>query len=201
CESGTITPRLRYQEPPYALPETLLAPVTHNDPRDPYVAARDAATTPTYRCEPKRQLSDASNERVNAAVRGRYGERQTNARRQGKTMKLGANGDGAQDAREWRGLDVVELQGCDDADLEAHNRIGWTEMRRKMVPSERKKIEAYIRGLTDNIKGTVIGSKPISLNEAVRMAHALMEQKAQARIERITEGNKRKWESSQGGNN
>ncbi|GJS88913.1 putative reverse transcriptase domain-containing protein [Tanacetum coccineum] len=40
----------------------------------------------------------------------------------------------------------------------------------EMVPSERKKIEAYIRGLTDNIKGTVIGSKPISLNEAVRMA-------------------------------
>ncbi|GJZ70100.1 putative reverse transcriptase domain-containing protein [Tanacetum coccineum] len=71
----------------------------------------------------------------------------------------------------------------------------------EMVPSERKKIEAYIRGLTDNIKGTVIGSKPISLNEAVRMAHALMEQKAQARIERIAEGNKRKWENSQGGNN
>ncbi|GJV15010.1 putative reverse transcriptase domain-containing protein [Tanacetum coccineum] len=35
----------------------------------------------------------------------------------------------------------------------------------------------------------------------VRMAHALMEQKAQAQIERIAEGNKRKWESSQGGNN
>ncbi|GJS31884.1 putative reverse transcriptase domain-containing protein [Tanacetum coccineum] len=66
----------------------------------------------------------------------------------------------------------------------------------EMVPSERKKIEAYIRGLTDNIKGTVIGSKPTSLNEAVRMAHALMEQKAQARIERIAKGNKRKWENS-----
>ncbi|GKA70603.1 putative reverse transcriptase domain-containing protein [Tanacetum coccineum] len=52
----------------------------------------------------------------------------------------------------------------------------------EMVPSERKKIEAYIRGLTDNIKGTVIGSKPTSLNEAVRMAHALMEQKSQAWI-------------------
>ncbi|GKA28113.1 hypothetical protein Tco_0714281 [Tanacetum coccineum] len=71
----------------------------------------------------------------------------------------------------------------------------------EMVLGERKKIEAYIRGLTDNIKGTIIGSKPTSLNEAVRMAHALMEQKAQARIERIAEGNKRKWESSQGGNN
>ncbi|GKA68478.1 putative reverse transcriptase domain-containing protein [Tanacetum coccineum] len=62
-------------------------------------------------------------------------------------------------------------------------------------------VEAYIRGLTDNIKGTVIGSKPTSLNEAVRMAHTLMEQKAQAQTERIAEGNKRKWESSQGGNN
>ncbi|GJR60469.1 hypothetical protein Tco_1502631 [Tanacetum coccineum] len=30
----------------------------------------------------------------------------------------------------------------------------------EMVLTERKKIEAYIRGLTDNIKGTVIGSKP-----------------------------------------
>ncbi|GJR33095.1 hypothetical protein Tco_1109327 [Tanacetum coccineum] len=36
----------RYQEPPYALPETLLAIVTHNDPKNPYVAARDAATAP-----------------------------------------------------------------------------------------------------------------------------------------------------------
>nr|GEW39659.1 putative reverse transcriptase domain-containing protein [Tanacetum cinerariifolium] len=71
----------------------------------------------------------------------------------------------------------------------------------EMVPSERKKVEAYIRGLTDNIKGTVIGSKPASLNEAMRMSYALMEQKAQARTERIAEGNKRKQESSQGGNN
>ncbi|GKB47829.1 hypothetical protein Tco_0898582 [Tanacetum coccineum] len=41
-----LPPRLQYQEPPYALPEALLAPVTHNDPRDPYVAARDVATAP-----------------------------------------------------------------------------------------------------------------------------------------------------------
>ncbi|GKD91640.1 hypothetical protein Tco_1367147, partial [Tanacetum coccineum] len=41
-----LPPRLQYREPPYALPETLLAPVTHTDPRDPYVAARDAATAP-----------------------------------------------------------------------------------------------------------------------------------------------------------
>ncbi|GKC96080.1 hypothetical protein Tco_1161522, partial [Tanacetum coccineum] len=41
-----LPPRLQYQEPPYALPEALLAPVIHNDPRDPYIAARDAATAP-----------------------------------------------------------------------------------------------------------------------------------------------------------
>ncbi|GJR50961.1 putative reverse transcriptase domain-containing protein [Tanacetum coccineum] len=71
----------------------------------------------------------------------------------------------------------------------------------EMVPTERKKIEAYILGLTNNIKGKIISSRPASLNEAVRMAHALMEQKAQAQAERIAEGNKRKWESTQGGNN
>ncbi|GKD35654.1 hypothetical protein Tco_1251163 [Tanacetum coccineum] len=51
------------------------------------------------------------------------------------------------------------------------------------------------QGLANNIKGEVTSSKPISLNEAVGMAHTLMEQKPQARIERIAEGNKRRWES------
>ncbi|GJY56413.1 hypothetical protein Tco_0455528 [Tanacetum coccineum] len=41
-----LPPRLQYHEPPYALPEALLAPVIHDDPRDPYIAACDAATTP-----------------------------------------------------------------------------------------------------------------------------------------------------------
>ncbi|GJV47455.1 hypothetical protein Tco_1437667 [Tanacetum coccineum] len=34
------------KQPYRLLPETLLAPATHIDPRDPYVAARDAATAP-----------------------------------------------------------------------------------------------------------------------------------------------------------
>ncbi|GJW24044.1 putative reverse transcriptase domain-containing protein [Tanacetum coccineum] len=59
----------------------------------------------------------------------------------------------------------------------------------RMVETERVKVDAYIRGLTDNIKGEVTSSKPADLNEAVRMAHKLMEQKSQARNERILEGN------------
>ncbi|GKA12772.1 hypothetical protein Tco_0692318 [Tanacetum coccineum] len=51
-------------------------------------------------------------------------------------------------------------------------------------------VDAYIRGLSDNIKDEVTSSKPTNLNEAVRMAHKLMKQKFQARNEMILEGNK-----------
>ncbi|GJW15864.1 putative reverse transcriptase domain-containing protein [Tanacetum coccineum] len=70
----------------------------------------------------------------------------------------------------------------------------------RMVEPERVKVYAYIRGLTDNIKGEVTFSKPADLNEPVRMAHKLMEQKSQARDAGILEGKKRKWESIQSGN-
>ncbi|GJR70755.1 putative reverse transcriptase domain-containing protein [Tanacetum coccineum] len=98
--------------------------------------------------------------------------------------------------------------------LETVNQMPWTEMKQlmtaefnelalmcpRMVEPERVKVDAYIRGLTDNFKGEVTSSKPANLNEAVRMAHKLMEQKSQARDERILEGKKRKWESFQSGN-
>ncbi|GKD78991.1 putative reverse transcriptase domain-containing protein, partial [Tanacetum coccineum] len=64
----------------------------------------------------------------------------------------------------------------------------------RMVEPERVKVNAYIRGLIDNIKGEVTSSKPANMNEAVRMAYKLMEQKSQARDERILEGKKRKIE-------
>ncbi|GJT95740.1 putative reverse transcriptase domain-containing protein [Tanacetum coccineum] len=63
----------------------------------------------------------------------------------------------------------------------------------RMVEQERVKVDAYIWGLTDNIKGEVTSSKHANLNEAVRMAHKLIEQKSEARDERILEGKKRKY--------
>nr|GFC92372.1 putative reverse transcriptase domain-containing protein [Tanacetum cinerariifolium] len=63
---------------------------------------------------------------------------------------------------------------------------------KRMVEPERVKVDAYIRGLTDNIMGEVTSSKPGDLNEAVRMDHKLMKQKLQARDARILEGKKRK---------
>nr|GEW29614.1 hypothetical protein [Tanacetum cinerariifolium] len=60
-----------------------------------------------------------------------------------------------------------------------------------MVPTERKKVKAYIRGLSENIKGEVTSSKPTTLNKAVRMAHTLMEQKVNAIAEREADNKKR----------
>ncbi|GKA88113.1 putative reverse transcriptase domain-containing protein [Tanacetum coccineum] len=66
-----------------------------------------------------------------------------------------------------------------------------------------KVISGMMDGLTD-ISGSylckVTFSKPADLNEPVRMAHKLMEQKSQARDAGILEGKKRKWESIQSGN-
>ncbi|GJS25655.1 hypothetical protein Tco_0454287 [Tanacetum coccineum] len=102
--------------------------------------------------------------------------------------------------------------------LDIVNQMPWTEMKqlmtaeffpieevqrmehKLMVEPERVKVDAYIRGLTVNIKGEVTSSKPANLNKAVRMAHKLMDQKSQARDERILEGKKRKWESFQSRN-
>nr|GEW31712.1 putative reverse transcriptase domain-containing protein [Tanacetum cinerariifolium] len=64
------------------------------------------------------------------------------------------------------------------------------------VPNEKKKVELYIKGLPEIIKGETTSSKPVTLNESVRMAHALMKQKIQAKNERIAEGLKRKWENN-----
>nr|GEX55501.1 hypothetical protein [Tanacetum cinerariifolium] len=70
---------------------------------------------------------------------------------------------------------------------------------RGMVPTERKKVEAYTRGLSENIKGEVTSSEPATLNKAVRMAYTLMEQKVKAKAEREADNKKRKWENFQGG--
>nr|GEV04905.1 hypothetical protein [Tanacetum cinerariifolium] len=86
-------------------------------------------------------------------------------------------------------------------DLETVNQMPWTEMKQLMTLEicsieEVQRMEHKLwnlKGLTNNIKGEVTSSKPTDLNEDVRMAHKLMEQKSQALDARILEGKKRKW--------
>ncbi|GJR57334.1 putative reverse transcriptase domain-containing protein [Tanacetum coccineum] len=49
----------------------------------------------------------------------------------------------------------------------------------EVVPSIKKKISQYIKGLPSYIQGETYSSKPTTLNEAIRMAYGLMEQKVQ----------------------
>ncbi|GJW97824.1 reverse transcriptase domain-containing protein [Tanacetum coccineum] len=71
----------------------------------------------------------------------------------------------------------------------------------ELMPTESKKIERYIRGFPERIKGNITSSKPATLHEAINMARELVEQAVQGRAARISESNKRKWEDNQRNNN
>ncbi|GJT65031.1 putative reverse transcriptase domain-containing protein [Tanacetum coccineum] len=104
--------------------------------------------------------------------------------------------------------------------LDVVNGKSWTDMRKMMMeefcPDEEvQRLENELRSLKlrdtniaaytqrFNELAETTSSRPTVLNEAVRMAHTLMEQKIQDKAERVAENNKRKWESNnnQSGNN
>ncbi|GJT66526.1 hypothetical protein Tco_1018006 [Tanacetum coccineum] len=47
----------------------------------------------------------------------------------------------------------------------------------RMVPSEEDKVERFVRGLPDNIQGNVITAEPTKLQDTIRIANNLMDQK------------------------
>ncbi|GJR85773.1 putative reverse transcriptase domain-containing protein [Tanacetum coccineum] len=67
----------------------------------------------------------------------------------------------------------------------------------ELVSTKKKKIEKYIRGFPERIKGNITSSKPATLHDAINMARELVEQAVQGRAARIGESNKRKWEDHQ----
>ncbi|GJS69149.1 putative reverse transcriptase domain-containing protein [Tanacetum coccineum] len=85
-------------------------------------------------------------------------------------------------------------------DIEAYNNRfhELVLMCPELVSTEKKKIEKYIRGFPEGIKGNVTSSKPATLHDAINMARELIEQGVQAKALRIGDSNKRKWEDQQG---
>ncbi|GJR23671.1 reverse transcriptase domain-containing protein [Tanacetum coccineum] len=65
----------------------------------------------------------------------------------------------------------------------------------RMVPEEEDKIKRYIWGLPDNIQGNVTSSKPTRLQDAIKMANGLMDQKVRAYAARNSK-NKGKLENT-----
>ncbi|GJX80514.1 putative reverse transcriptase domain-containing protein [Tanacetum coccineum] len=66
----------------------------------------------------------------------------------------------------------------------------------KMAPEEEDRVEKFIRGLPDNIQGNVIAAGPTRLQDVVRIANNLMDQKLKGCAMKNTE-NKRKFDNSQ----
>ncbi|GKD32592.1 reverse transcriptase domain-containing protein [Tanacetum coccineum] len=57
----------------------------------------------------------------------------------------------------------------------------------KMVPKEEDRLEKFIGGLPDNIQGNVIAVEPTRLQDAVRIANNLMDQKSKGYATRSVE--------------
>ncbi|GJT36854.1 putative reverse transcriptase domain-containing protein [Tanacetum coccineum] len=74
-----------------------------------------------------------------------------------------------------------------------------TMMCTKMVPEEEDRVEKFIGGLPDNIQGNVIAAEPTRLQDAVRIANNLMDQKLKSYAVRNAE-NKRRLDNNYGNN-
>ncbi|GKG42343.1 reverse transcriptase domain-containing protein, partial [Tanacetum coccineum] len=66
----------------------------------------------------------------------------------------------------------------------------------KMVPEEEDQVEKFIGGLPDNIQGNVIAAEPTRLQDAIRIANNLMDQKLKGYAVRNAE-NKRRFDRNQ----
>ncbi|GJY01277.1 reverse transcriptase domain-containing protein [Tanacetum coccineum] len=66
-----------------------------------------------------------------------------------------------------------------------------TMMCTKMVPEEEDRVEKFIVGLPDNIQGNVIAAEPTKLQDSVRIANNLMDQKLKGYVVKNTKNKKR----------
>ncbi|GJR05517.1 hypothetical protein Tco_0528501 [Tanacetum coccineum] len=66
----------------------------------------------------------------------------------------------------------------------------------KFIANETEKVDKYISGLLDNIYGNVKSSRPKTLDETIKLANDLMDQKLRTYAERQTNNKMRADDSS-----
>ncbi|GJU22551.1 hypothetical protein Tco_1155893 [Tanacetum coccineum] len=64
----------------------------------------------------------------------------------------------------------------------------------RMVPGEEDKVERFIGGFPDNIQGNVIAAEPVRLQDAIRVANNLMDQKLKGYARNVE--NKRRFDNN-----
>ncbi|GJR45220.1 putative reverse transcriptase domain-containing protein [Tanacetum coccineum] len=82
---------------------------------------------------------------------------------------------------------VFETCKCAEGrdDIEAYNNRfhELALMCPELVPTEKKKIEKYVRGFLERVKGNITSSMPATPHDAINMARELVEQAVQAPVE------------------
>nr|GEV14817.1 putative reverse transcriptase domain-containing protein [Tanacetum cinerariifolium] len=81
----------------------------------------------------------------------------------------------------------------------------WANLKKKMTdkyclrmfPEESDKIEGYAGGLPDMIHGSVVASKPKTMQEAIEMATELMDKKIRTSVKRQTETKRKQGDNQQ----
>ncbi|GKC11952.1 hypothetical protein Tco_1008734 [Tanacetum coccineum] len=84
---------------------------------------------------------------------------------------------------------------CQPLNFEGTKGVELALMCGSMFPEEFDQVEKYVGGLPDMIQGSVMASKPKTMQEATKIANDLMDQKVRAYAERQVE-NKRKLDNN-----
>ncbi|GJT20466.1 putative reverse transcriptase domain-containing protein [Tanacetum coccineum] len=190
----------------------------HNNPRDQYVAARDAAPVPTTDDDDTATAKDSQP----LVSRGSPRDPTMPLKRRSQTKPPPLLTQEAVNQLVQDGIEAAIRAKRERVREEATKdggAVGLCRWFKKMESTfgisecaERRKVKfatatLHGRALTwwnsqvatlglGVANGETTSSRPATLNEVVRMAHTLMEQKIQDKAERIAESNKRKWESN-----
>ncbi|GJS78073.1 hypothetical protein Tco_0727954 [Tanacetum coccineum] len=92
------------------------------------------------------------------------------------------------------GMEIMKME--ETTEMKIQIRMIETLLYTIMVPKEEHRIERYVEGLPDNIQGNVMSGEPTRLQDAIRLANSLIDQKLKGYAIRSAE-NKRKFKSNQ----
>nr|GEU50389.1 putative reverse transcriptase domain-containing protein [Tanacetum cinerariifolium] len=88
--------------------------------------------------------------------------------------------------KKWITEAIEEYEKTRGNDIKAYNNRfhELALMCPELVPIKKKKVESYIKGFPERIKGNITSSKPTTLHEAIDMARELVEQAVQGKATR-----------------
>nr|GEV49958.1 putative reverse transcriptase domain-containing protein [Tanacetum cinerariifolium] len=117
-------------------------------------------------------------EAKNQSQNGSDGKNRNDKNRNGGNRNLNENNRGDRHvARECTYQDFIKCQPLNFKGMKGVRFQKLTMLCTKMVLEEEDQIDRYVGGLPDNIQGNVMSAEPTRLQDAIRLANSLMDQK------------------------